>query len=189
MIDEIVQPQMSIISNIPSDMQIKDSLQGKSIFFTAWLTCVNLPCWGLVPTYWFDSCHQNQTNTGQIPMQSWQDSTAIYGEHSYWKLTMAIHREDSQNNRSERHVLSLGMPPLCACSIPVVISVQTPCLAGQYKTLYGTCELCPDASFQMIGNASRCQSCRERETTGGPGATHYKQCGKVLFPCIWFYEI
>ncbi len=45
----------------------------------------------------------------QIPMQRRQDSAAIDGSHSYWKLTMTIRREDSQNKLSERHDMTLGI--------------------------------------------------------------------------------
>ena len=48
----------------------------------------------------------------QVPMQRGEDSAAVDEEHSYWKLTMAIHREDSQKTRSERYVLPLGISPL-----------------------------------------------------------------------------
>ncbi len=50
---------------------------------------------------------------GEIPMESGQVRTAIERVHCYWNFTIPIHKEDSQNNKSERHVLPFGIRPMC----------------------------------------------------------------------------
>ena len=52
---------------------------------------------------------------GEIPIESGQVSTAIEREHCYWNFTIPIHRENSQNKKSERHVLPFGIRPLQPC--------------------------------------------------------------------------
>ncbi len=61
-------------------------------------------------------------------MQKRQDSAAIDGRHSYWKLTMTILREDSQNKRRERHDLTLGIWPLddSSATLPELNPVSGP---------------------------------------------------------------
>ncbi len=60
----------------------------------------------------YHCCRPFNIHSGQIPIQRRQDSAAIDRWHSYWRLTMAIRREDSQNKRSESHVLPIGICPV-----------------------------------------------------------------------------
>ncbi len=45
-------------------------------------------------------------------MESGQVSTAFEREHCYRNFTISIHREDSHDKKSERHVLPFGIRPM-----------------------------------------------------------------------------
>ncbi len=56
---------------------------------------------------------------------------------------------------------------------------MVPCSLGHYMLPSGECEVCQDGFYQNDGYSDSCQSCEIGHLTGGPGATHKGQCGKL----------